>query len=134
MRITVRLITIKSPSPRREWIEIFNTHIGNECRLMSPSPRREWIEIFGYNEGRVLDRSPSPRREWIEISTAHSVLLRVHGMSPSPRREWIEIADEYEKRFHELASPSPRREWIEIIKKMILQINYLVSLPTEGVD
>ena len=56
----------------------------------SPSIRREWIEIFhGYIVRNDLE-SPSIRREWIEIV----IVLMSSGklaMSPSIRREWIEM-------------------------------------------
>ena len=37
--------------------------------LKSPSMRREWIEIFPFPDNEtVSDQSPSMRREWIEIN------------------------------------------------------------------
>ena len=60
------------------------------CPHKSPSMRREWIEICGgFHRGHV-DRSPSMRREWIEI---RDVIDKIHmgEKSPSMRREWIEM-------------------------------------------
>ena len=40
--------------------------------VRSPSTRREWIEISGDSENGRLCESPSTRREWIEMSFAIS--------------------------------------------------------------
>ena len=57
----------------------------------SPSMRREWIEIrLEIDIAGVPHTSPSMRREWIEIIITHS-LFRLGTPSPSMRREWIEI-------------------------------------------
>ena len=52
---------------RREWIEMERRCIRWECCLRSPSMRREWIEISISRSDLPLKRSPSMRREWIEI-------------------------------------------------------------------
>ena len=62
-----RLLFLKSPSMRREWIEISLDppsipHIG-----VSPSMRREWIEISETLLCATSGGSPSMRREWIEM-------------------------------------------------------------------
>ncbi len=57
----------------------------------SPSMRREWIEIIAVTVGiAFLQRSPSMRREWIEI-LIHDYFFAKTLESPSMRREWIEI-------------------------------------------
>ena len=56
----------RSPSMRREWIEIMETVylcLDGE----SPSMRREWIEMADRGAGNTTVESPSMRREWIEI-------------------------------------------------------------------
>ena len=56
----------------------------------SPSARREWIEM-PYAPARVGTwASPSARREWIEMPSRHDHRTR-SVESPSARREWIEI-------------------------------------------
>ena len=58
----------KSPSMRREWIEIVHFAAVPAFPHMSPSMRREWIEILAVSRlDRRLRASPSMRREWIEI-------------------------------------------------------------------
>ena len=82
----------RSPSMRREWIEI----VGLCCALSasgspSPSMRREWIEILQVVRRLTPRRlSPSMRREWIEIMFLANQYY-ANGRSPSMRREWIEI-------------------------------------------
>ena len=56
----------RSPSMRREWIEIANLSKRNVFPL-SPSMRREWIEISGEQSRKRQTASPSMRREWIEM-------------------------------------------------------------------
>ena len=57
----------KSPSMRREWIEIIIKILWSK-QPESPSMRREWIEIVRVSiSTRSFLRSPSMRREWIEI-------------------------------------------------------------------
>ena len=57
----------------------------------SPSTRREWIEIrCTVRVCSQQQRSPSTRREWIEIKTVDDMHTTV-TTSPSTRREWIEI-------------------------------------------
>ena len=52
---------------RREWIEI-SQHIARHVRYSkSPSMRREWIEMKHRLRASELLASPSMRREWIEI-------------------------------------------------------------------
>ena len=55
----------------------------------SPSTRREWIEIGGANTAQAVYWSPSTRREWIEIGAVAYMRRRI--LSPSTRREWIEM-------------------------------------------
>ena len=57
--------------------------------IRSPSMRREWIEIIDNKTFGMIERSPSMRREWIEIAIYHTVRHRCR--SPSMRREWIEM-------------------------------------------
>ena len=53
---------------RREWIEMETVLSGFlNCRR-SPSMRREWIEIFNVPPSLCIRESPSMRREWIEIT------------------------------------------------------------------
>ena len=56
----------RSPSTRREWIEI-RLHLSNANNFLSPSTRREWIEIVWLHWASGVGESPSTRREWIEI-------------------------------------------------------------------
>ena len=80
---------MKSPSPRRAWIEIDECigylkqadsrppHGGRGLKslrrpvraetYLSPSPRRAWIEIAKASWQNLLVGSPSPRRAWIEM-------------------------------------------------------------------
>ena len=46
-RLTVNLM--KSPSPRRAWIEI-NLIVLTLFEEKSPSPRRAWIEIYSFSQ------------------------------------------------------------------------------------
>ena len=101
----------RSPSSRREWIEIA---LLPSARSITPSPssRRAWIEIVKNMEDTRDAKSPSSRRAWIEISSGridspldHVALLtegvdrnlagdrRLCGRarSPSSRRAWIEM-------------------------------------------
>ena len=55
----------------------------------SPSTRREWIEMMVQRMGIVETLSPSTRREWIEMSSTS--INTASSASPSTRREWIEI-------------------------------------------
>ena len=52
---------------RREWIEIDETYLSATNESKSPSMRREWIEMYVFLSVGLLRRSPSMRREWIEI-------------------------------------------------------------------
>ena len=99
----------KSPSMRREWIEMKEPLSENELLTLSPSMRREWIEIIVSIGDTAPVSSPSMRREWIEI--------------PTHRRGW-----------NSHGSPSMRREWIEMNCRFQLQTDFLVSLHAEGVD
>ena len=100
----------RSPSARREWIEIASACSCSSASRESPSARREWIEIVIPRDRRFRVESPSARREWIEIwsGTDNGAAARP---SPSARREWIEI----------YPLPRPRR-------------TLPVSLREEGVD
>ena len=104
----------RSPSARREWIEITGMiddafgwaglppRGGSGLKLpprvplprlaMSPSARREWIEIIIIARIEGVSQSPSARREWIEICPP-SWLGVTGARSPSARREWIEISN-----------------------------------------
>ena len=44
---TIRQLKVKSPSTRREWIEIDIAKVVKGICDQSPSTRREWIEIRG---------------------------------------------------------------------------------------
>ena len=98
----------------------------------SPSMRREWIEIDspGWRVSRY--RSPSMRREWIEIHSPDMTASLY--LSPSMRREWIEMFYLAAVFLCPVTSPSMRREWIEIINLMDDSTDPPVSLHAEGVD
>ena len=57
----------RSPSMRREWIEMKSGDYITITVTESPSMRREWIEIYSTSVIDFTDVSPSMRREWIEI-------------------------------------------------------------------
>ena len=66
----------RSPSMRREWIEILSCVASWIKKSGSPSMRREWIEMFCTGFVEVADKaSPSMRREWIEIKAAIQFLI-----------------------------------------------------------
>ena len=67
----------------------YTGYICNFRNPKSPSIRREWIEMDGWQDLVGDPLSPSIRREWIEISSS-GVWFGMR-MSPSIRREWIEI-------------------------------------------
>ena len=51
--------------------------------IRSPSIRREWIEMYTKNINRQSNRqSPSIRREWIEISSIRNLLRKIGGLPP----------------------------------------------------
>ena len=52
---------------RREWIEILSHKYGEKEKKKSPSMRREWIEMHSIWSVSQMRMSPSMRREWIEI-------------------------------------------------------------------
>ena len=56
----------------------------------SPSMRREWIEMLSPAVPTLANESPSMRREWIEMTDTGQFLFH-QRQSPSMRREWIEI-------------------------------------------
>ena len=59
----------RSPSTRREWIEMAAVKVSYPGGCQSPSTRREWIEIGRFRlSDATYDGSPSTRREWIEIA------------------------------------------------------------------
>ena len=67
------------------------------CGKRSPSMRREWIEISVRTpEYHTAFRSPSMRREWIEMLSL-SRYVRIPARSPSMRREWIEMTVFFKK-------------------------------------
>ena len=57
----------RSPSMRREWIEMDVLMLVKPSIRMSPSMRREWIEIHHIFRDHSVQTSPSMRREWIEM-------------------------------------------------------------------
>ena len=68
----------------------FDLNAGTPVQLKSPSPRRAWIEMNPSPATRSPAGSPSPRRAWIEMLYRRAITL--YGrMSPSPRRAWIEM-------------------------------------------
>ena len=52
---------------RREWIEIDRRKSRWRTGTRSPSMRREWIEMVHKLKRMFHVKSPSMRREWIEI-------------------------------------------------------------------
>ena len=73
----------RSPSMRREWIEIFNV-LHSSCIRESPSMRREWIEMQQVFRRFLMEQwSPSMRREWIEITYcarfSHIIQVSLHA-------------------------------------------------------
>ena len=100
--------------------------------IKSPSMRREWIEMSRLEIYRQSKKSPSMRREWIEM-----LPFRLHYMissSPSMRREWIEMLKFFVREAEIFQSPSMRREWIEMNKVNNSRRPATVSLHAEGVD
>ena len=65
----------KSPSTRREWIEMSRGAF-KMYSLMSPSTRREWIEMLTLSARPSSGMSPSTRREWIEILLMYKFLTK----------------------------------------------------------
>ena len=52
-------VTVKSPSPRRAWIEI--PPAGLEfIEYLSPSPRRAWIEIYRLRKDKIFGEVALP--------------------------------------------------------------------------
>ena len=83
----------KSPSMRREWIEITMQIQVDKDGLSLPPCGGSGLKYHVPRSGRSVYLSPSMRREWIEIVII-SVLVNVIA-SPSMRREWIEIAHDF---------------------------------------
>ena len=75
-------ISIRSPSIRREWIEMYTKNINRQSNRQSPSIRREWIEISNHSPNVWEFPSPSIRREWIEISSIRNLLRKIGGLPP----------------------------------------------------
>ena len=147
----------RSPSPRREWIEILVSLLQQHGPpILSPSPRREWIEILSLvfcisittrlpphggsglkssprSASGVIKASPSPRREWIEIPQQSAARLYMCRLPPHGG-SGLKLLPALLKPFAYIRSPSPRREWIEILAPLGLPNVNMVSLPTEGVD
>ena len=66
LTVTVdRLIGVKSPSARREWVEIFSALRGRVWGDESPSARREWVEIWCCRRHRDWWRYVSLREEGV---------------------------------------------------------------------
>ena len=61
----------RSPSMRREWIEMIANHLQITIFQQSPSMRREWIEMNDFKSYSIDELSPSMRREWIEMMIQH---------------------------------------------------------------
>ena len=101
--------------------------------LRSPSPRRAWIEIRRTRHHNSSTRSPSPRRAWIEILQALQRQRKPHVALPTEGVDRNHLFPAVCQPVH--LSPSPRRAWIEIPNNWELpSIWSAVALPTEGVD
>ena len=79
----------KSPSIRREWIEI---NLQKEIQRIreSPSIRREWIEI----QKNPLDKNEKkglPPYGGSGLKSSGGKMWTMSSVSPSIRREWIEM-------------------------------------------
>ena len=101
----------RSPSMRREWIEIIS-HKHMICIQLSPSMRREWIEIHIIKILVKENPSPSMRREWIEMLIVNANGAIANRLPPcgGSGLKYMQIMNHYRI----MMSPSMRREWIEI--------------------
>ena len=124
----------RSPSMRREWIEMACKTYDLHRSVRSPSMRREWIEI---RETLFFEKllAVSLHAEGVDWNINYWYIICKHNClppcggsglkfkyawntcfnvwSPSMRREWIEIQS-LKDELHGAESPSMRREWIEI--------------------
>ena len=99
----------------------------------SPSMRREWIEMLHGNQSLTHSRrSPSMRREWIEICPKGEKHGDIQSLPPcgGSGLKFTRAArlSAYSQ------SPSMRREWIEILREVCRNERRRVSLHAEGVD
>ena len=118
----------RSPSTRREWIEIGLTFTTLD-EVTSPSTRREWIEML-YNTQNTREDASLPPHGGSGLKSNAGCCIKPGNMSPSTRREWIEIACSGVK-LHATGSPSTRREWIEIMRSARLLAAFC-GLPPHG--
>ena len=88
--VTVSGIDNKSPSMRREWIEIHSYHKAITYQIRLPPCGGSGLKLAIIAVICRFSLSPSMRREWIEIPPYADMYQRFQ-MSPSMRREWIEI-------------------------------------------
>ena len=100
----------------------------------SPSMRREWIEIrHSTGIGTVCGSSPSMRREWIEMIIPRCGLCLMR-LSPSIRREWIEIPDRKKCCGLAVGLPPYGGSGLKCFSPVKMNAFRNVSLHTEGVD
>ena len=121
----------RSPSTRREWIEITRASI-IWGKASSPSTRREWIEIRHVLGAPALRQCLPPHGgSGLKCPacgfSGRGTCLPPHGGSGLKYRE---------RRLNLRCrrSPSTRREWIEISILLRPAFHNRVSLHTEGVD
>ena len=122
---------VRSPSMRREWIEI-----PHSCFFLSAfqslppcgGSGLKWSKLRSHQLHYCL---PPCGGSGLKYGNHH--VVTVQGESPSMRREWIEM--EVQKMKIEVGkSPSMRREWIEIPCMILVFSIRRVSLHAEGVD
>ena len=139
----------KSPSIRREWIEMNTFSSRPAVRLCLPPYGGSGLKFFHLVRFVNYRKSPSIRREWIEMRCTKVKIEQGHK-SPSIRREWIEIQHQLVN-YNENASlppyggsglkfqhgergencdvsPSIRREWIEI--RSNFNVSYQCTSPS----
>ena len=98
----------------------------------SPSMRREWIEI---PQSEYTDRLYSlPPCGGSGLKYIWTVSALEQSQSPSMRREWIEMTESSFPAPAQVRSPSMRREWIEMQVVKSSWLSRIVSLHAEGVD
>ena len=83
----------------------------------SPSMRREWIEMRTIQHYEQGSKSPSMRREWIEMRKSSIMQLKFSGLPPCGG-SGLKCNAIPQKR-NRITSPSMRREWIEIMLKRL---------------
>ena len=125
-----------SPSPRREWIEIFYRPCNNKNYAGLPPHGGSGLKYSGGRKFHRRRRLPPHGGSGLKSYQGWRLYLRfaglpphggsglkcelladmdLHGGSPSPRREWIEIlVSLLQQHGPAILSPSPRREWIEM--------------------